>query len=63
MTQNEAILKHLKKRPITPLQALNLYGCFRLAARINNLRESGYNIETKNVSKNGKTFAKYYLKN
>lgn len=61
MTQNEAILKHLKKKPITPLQALNLYGCFRLAARINNLRESGLNIKTESVTKNGKTFAKYSL--
>jgi len=63
MTQNEAILKHLKKRPITPLQALNLYGCFRLAARISNLRSQGFEIQTKTVSKNGKTFAKYCLKN
>lgn len=62
--QNKAILKHLKRgRKITPLQALNLYGCFRLAARINQLRTDGHNIDTIPVKKGGKTFASYRLIN
>ena len=34
-SQNERILAHLKKgKKITPLDALEKFGCFRLAARI-----------------------------
>lgn len=46
---------------ITPIQALNKWGCFRLSARIHNLREMGYAIETLTQQANGKTFAKYKL--
>ena len=60
--QNKAILKHLKTgRKITPIQALNLYGCFRLSARIHNLRLDGHKIDTIPVKKGGKTFASYQL--
>ena len=60
--QNKAILKHLKAgRKITPIQALNLYGCFRLSARIHNLRADGHKIDTIPVKKGGKTFASYKL--
>ena len=38
--------KHLQKSPLTPLDALMKYGCFRLSARINELRQIGYHIET-----------------
>ena len=39
-TQCELILKDLKKgRKINPLMALAKYKCFRLASRINDLRE------------------------
>lgn len=61
-SQNEAILKHLEcKGSITPLEALNLFGCFRLGARIFDLREAGYNIKTEIIINNGKRFAKYIL--
>ena len=34
-TQTDAILAHLERGlPITPLDALRLYGCFRLGARV-----------------------------
>lgn len=62
MTQRKLILQHLKKhKKITPLDALSLYGCFRLSARILELRENGYKIETDHVNRNGKTFAEYTL--
>ena len=48
-------------KSITPLQALNKYGCFRLAAAIHKLRKEGMAIETEYVTQNGKTFAKYFL--
>ena len=39
-SQNERILDHLiQKKTINPLQALNLYGCFRLSSRIFDLKE------------------------
>ena len=62
MTQNQQILKHLNRGwKITPLQALNKYGCLRLAARIKELKELGHKITKKMVSRNGKTFAEYRM--
>lgn len=51
----------LSGKPITPLQALDKFGCLRLGARIMDLRNEGYNIVTKMVEKNGKRFARYKL--
>lgn len=46
-TQEQAILKWLNDgQELTPLDALNAFGCFRLASRICNLRKKGYAIET-----------------
>tara|TARA_R100001463_G_scaffold38166_4_gene81960 strand:- start:40 stop:252 length:213 start_codon:yes stop_codon:yes gene_type:complete len=63
-SQNEVILDHLiRKKTINPLQALKLYGCFRLSARIFDLKEKGINIE-KNSEKDrstGKEYAVYTL--
>lgn len=60
--QCTAILTHLKKKPITSLEALNKYGCFRLAARIHELRNSGHKIKVVTVkTKDGKRIAKYFL--
>ena len=62
MTQNQQIKGYLEKgKSITPIEALNKFGCFRLAARISDLRNEGLNIATKIVTKDGKTFAKYTL--
>lgn len=61
-SQNDKVLNHLRKHgSITPLQALSRFGCFRLAARISNLRDAGTHIKTVMVTKAGKTFAKYTL--
>lgn len=61
--QAEAILAHLRSgRTLTPLQALDLYGCNRLAARIHDLKKAGYPIErTMEPLPNGKTVARYRL--
>ena len=61
MSQQQQILRHLQKRPITPLEALNRYGVFRLAARIADLRASGHPIVTDRVERDGKTFARYRM--
>ena len=46
-SQNSVVLKHLNsKGHIRPIQALRLYGVYRLAARIHDLRELGIDIRT-----------------
>jgi hypothetical protein len=59
-TQGDMILAHLKKhRAITPLEALHLYGCFRLGARILELRQAGHAILTEIVQVTGKSGIKH----
>lgn len=51
MTQNEKILKFMMthKNGITPLQAIDHFGCMRLSGRIHDLREMGYSISSEIV--------------
>jgi len=51
----------LKGKTITALQALNKWGCMRLSARINELRNAGFPILTDSIKQNGKIFARYRL--
>ena len=61
-TQEENILSHLESgKHLTPLDALDLYGCFRLASRVFDLRKAGHSILMKSVTNNGKTFASYFM--
>jgi hypothetical protein len=60
MTQCDQILAALKQGvPLTPIDALKRFNCFRLAARIRDLREEGHVIVTETIERNGKTFASY----
>lgn len=61
ISQEKNILKHLKLRPITPIEALNKYGCFRLSAVIYNLKKQGYKIKTTMIYNKRKRFAEYSL--
>ena len=62
MTQNDEVLRYLKfGRRLTPMAALRLFGCFRLAARIYDLRMRGNDIKHRTREVNGKRFAEYYL--
>lgn len=61
MSQKTDILRHLKRKSITPLDALRDYGCFRLAAVIHLLRDEGHMINTKMVDNGRKKFARYSL--
>jgi hypothetical protein len=46
-TQKRMIINHLRGNgDITPKDALELFGCFRLAARIAELRKEGWDIST-----------------
>jgi hypothetical protein len=62
MSQNNEILSYMAKgSAITPMDALKKFGCFRLASRINELRNDGHKIHRIMKERNGKRFASYYL--
>lgn len=64
MTQQEKIMHHMKTgKSINPIQALNMFGCFRLAAVIFAIKSEGHNVKTEIVYKNKKHYAKYNLVN
>jgi len=64
MSQNKQIADYLNKgKKLTPIEALNKFGCFRLAARIADLRNEGMNIVTKTIKlENKKQVAQYSIK-
>ncbi|OCG58996.1 helix-turn-helix domain-containing protein [Gilliamella sp. Nev3-1] len=63
-SQCAKILNHLQSgKTINPLQALNQYGCFRLGARIYDLKQDGFNIDKRMVTaENGKKYAEYSMR-
>lgn len=62
-TQDERVLQHLLSgKSITPLEALDLYGSFRLSSIIFRLRDRGYDIRTEMVTiRKGTRVARYTL--
>lgn len=62
MSQTEWVLKEGSRRWITPLDAYLGCGCLRLAARIRDLKNSGYTVDRKMVESNGKHFAAYKVR-
>jgi hypothetical protein len=63
MNQTKQILEYLKEgHTISPAEALIRCGCFRLAARINDLRNQGHEIKSEmRKDTNGKRYARYSL--
>lgn len=63
MSQEAQIEQYLRAgNSITPLEALNKFGCFRLGARIKELRDAGLDIRTEMVrTLSGKRVAEYSL--
>lgn len=64
MSQNSRIADYLLQgNSITPIDALNLFGCFRLGARIADIKERyGWQIESNRVTTpTGKRVASYKL--
>ena len=62
-SQSAKVLYHLQNYgPLTAIEALELFACFRLAARINDLKEAGHDIQTEmKRQNNGKKIAVYSL--
>ena len=63
-SQNQLIKAHLESgKTITSYEALELYGCFRLASRIYDIKSSGYAINKDMIElPNGKFIASYSKK-
>ena len=61
MSQTTDILEALRRGPLTPIEALRDFGCLRLAARVQELRQSGHIIVTEMLEQNGKKFGQYVL--
>ena len=63
VSQKTRVREHLESgKSITPIEALNLYGCFRLAAIIHTLkRYERMNIKTEIRKSDGKRWAIYSL--
>ena len=69
LTQNEQILNYLQthKNGISPLEALEKFGCLRLSGRVFELKEAGYDIVTNIESRTNahgetKRYARYSLR-
>lgn len=60
----DTVARHLRSRgEITPMQALVTYGIYRLAARIHDLRNEGWPIETEmKQDEAGHKYARYFIK-
>ena len=69
LTQSQRIIRHLQDyKTITPKEAINEYGIYRLAARISDLKKEGYEFTSKRVTAKSRygdktSFAEYSLAN
>ena len=68
MSKKAKVLKHLQthKRGITGIDALRLYGLYRLSEIIRQLREAGHDIKTEMMSRENEDgtitrYARYYI--
>lgn len=61
--QNQMIINYLKTGKIlTPLEALDMFGCLRLSARIYDLKDKGWPIHCeRKPTNNGKIVGHYSL--
>lgn len=63
-SQKEKVLNHLLTgADLTPIEALQKFGCYRLSSVIFRLKEEGYNIKTHKMinSENQRWYARYKL--
>jgi hypothetical protein len=63
-TQTQAILRHMRSGyEITALEALKLFNCMRLAARIADIKDMGIDIADRWITRDdGKRFKAYRVK-
>ena len=61
MTEDQAILRHLKRASITPRQAYRIAGCLALHSAISRLRKEGHRITCTMRSRGVKRWGEYRL--
>ena len=62
MSQNERILRYFKSGgTLTSLEALELFGCMRLGARVFDLKREGHDIRAMNEGRKGKHWTRYFM--
>ncbi|CAB4127515.1 Helix-turn-helix domain containing protein [uncultured Caudovirales phage] len=61
MTQRESIIKRLRKGWTTGLDALESCGTMKLATRVGEIRQAGYNVQDRWAEVNGKRFKAYRI--
>ena len=67
ITDKTRVLEYLRANgSVTPLEALNSFGCYRLGARIFDLRQEGYRIKTTMIQETDRhgepmRYARYFL--
>ena len=61
MSEDKRILSHLKRGPITPMQAYRIAGCLALHSAISRLRKDGHLITCTMKSRGRKRWGEYRL--
>lgn len=62
MSQSSLLLAWLKAgHEVTPMDALRMWGCFRLGARVYDLRRAGHNVVSEPRTCGRKRFAAYRM--
>jgi len=62
VSQTRDILRHLSKgHSLTPLQALEKFGTFRLAARVLEIEQQGHRVKRRMVKVGGARVAQYSI--
>jgi hypothetical protein len=60
--QARKVLRHLEKSSLSPMEAWGVYGIYRLAASIHEIRKQGWKIlTTMHEDEAGKKYARYHL--
>ena len=61
-SHNGVVLRHLRAgKRITAYEAVQRYGIYRLAARINDLRKAGHDIKSEDVRDGSRNWAVYWM--
>ena len=62
LSRSQRLLNHLLRgRTVSGTQALTMFGIYRLSAIIFNLRQKGFTIETKMITRKGTRYGVYHL--
>ena len=61
-TQRKKLESLMRRKWITPIDALREVGCLRLAARICEMRQEGVNVQSEWVKEGDKHYKKYRIK-